>query len=778
MHHTLAKYLPFIFTFHFVSIGCKPKSQHQSSEESLAPDAAETSLVPDMAGDDRPSPASREEGQNLTAAMHLTNIAALRAAGGTLAAATEPLEARVARREPTKVAVTFNLGPAANQSARDAAVTAARAADRAPRAAAAQASSRHFDRLPVSLVTVSSAEELDALRAQPGVQSVEPVGFKQRALVESLPLINQPAAVARGYAGAGCSVAVIDGGGDYSNADLGACTAPGVGDGCRVPVAISFVNSAFDKTDKHATNIAATIAKLAPGAKVLLLDVFSGDLASDADILEAMNWAITNQAKYNICAINMSLGATVKYSEPCSGSKYEAPFAATRAAGIVPVVAAGNNYWVNGLSEPACAPSAVSVGAVHDSDHGSFGACDSTTSADRACCFSNLATFMDMFAPGSIITAGGIALSGTSMAAPHVAGSASVLKAAVPSASVDQVVAALKQGGKPVEDWYTHLVWPRLDLDASLTLLTTGASNDKTPPIGFMTLDDGAAVTGRLTVTVKVTAKDDSPLSGIKMCISGTPDCATFVPFSAVSKFDLPAGDGDKSVYLTLIDAAGNKSAPIVKNIKLDTAGPTGTIVIANGAQFTRTNVVRVNFASAGANAMCYLTSATADISSCNIWRTISGSVSSTVGFDTINGPKTIRAWFRNSFGNVGPAISATITVDTAAPKDASGFAATPASTDAQLSWNFAAATDDSGSGVSRFLVTYSATTTPPVNCATKRGVLTASVPEGSSVGSFNVTGLRSRQTYLFRLCAVDGAGNMSPGVVIKTKMLKAVKQQ
>lgn len=80
-------------------------------------------------------------------------------------------------------------------------------------------------------------------------------------------------------------------------------------------------------------------------------------------LTQAFNWALANRAKYNICAINLSLGDSKKSTTPCRGSVYEAPFAAARAAGVVPVVAAGNNYFTDGISGPACAPSAVSVGA-------------------------------------------------------------------------------------------------------------------------------------------------------------------------------------------------------------------------------------------------------------------------------------------------------------------------------------------------------------------------------------------------------------------------------
>ena len=55
MHHTIAKHLALIVTFRSVSIGCKTNSQHRSEKESLPPDAAERSLVSDLAGDAGPA---------------------------------------------------------------------------------------------------------------------------------------------------------------------------------------------------------------------------------------------------------------------------------------------------------------------------------------------------------------------------------------------------------------------------------------------------------------------------------------------------------------------------------------------------------------------------------------------------------------------------------------------------------------------------------------------------------------------------------------------------
>merc|ERR1719337_361141 len=112
--------------------------------------------------------------------------------------------------------------------------------------------------------------------------------------------------------------------------------------------------------------------------------------------------------------------------------------AAATDAGVVVVVAAGNDYGSDACNySPASAPSAITVG--------------STTSSDQLSSFSNTGDCMDIYAPGSDITSAWIGsdsdtntISGTSMACPHVAGAVAVLLSRFPDLTPDQVVRALQ----------------------------------------------------------------------------------------------------------------------------------------------------------------------------------------------------------------------------------------------------------------------------------------------------------------------------------------------
>lgn len=516
-----------------------------------------------------------------------------------------------------------------------------------------------WDQLPLIQVRASTLDTALAMIDRDEVAAAYEIERYQISDAESFPLIGQPAAIAAGKTGAGASVAVLDTGTDYTRADFGSCTAPGVPAGCRVAYAHDFAaDDGARDANGHGTNVAGIIAGLAPGAQLLALDVFTGEAAYSTDIISAINWSVANKQVYNIAALNLSLGGGSS-TTPCASDAIGVALGAARAAGIAPVVASGNNGYTGALSSPACAPAAISVGAVYDAAIGGigFGSCsDATTAADQITCFSNSASFLTVLAPGALITAGGSTMAGTSQATPHVAGALAILRAAFPTETVDQLVARLTTTGKPIKDARNGVTTPRIDVSAAL-----GApAGDTTPPTGSVAINGGAAATRTAAVTLAITASDASGVA--QMCVSAAATCTEFQPFAATRAWTLAGGDGKKTVTVFLRDKLGNTT-----------------------------------------------TAATSP--------------------------------------------SATITLDTAAPTGGT-VTAKPGSGQIALSWTGFA---DAATGVASYRVAAATGATAPANCTG------ATVYAGTATAT-TLTGLVNGTTYSYRVCALDGAGNLSAG--------------
>ena len=298
----------------------------------------------------------------------------------------------------------------------------------------------------------------------PPTEATEPQDeFVTPQLVQSLPQINQPEAAAAGYTGDGVTIAILDTGADPN--------APGLGG--RIIFDQDFaVEDGFDDDNGHGTNVSAIAAAVAPDADIASLDVFTdipgvGHRAYDSDIISAINWSIANQSTYNIKAMNLSLGGG-QYFDPITASgdsngdgnddsiSYYTPIEEAKAAGILTIAASGNDGFSDSMGHPAAVDHAISVGAVD--------------SFDSVASFSNSAYFLDLLAPGTNITAGGLTLSGTSMATPHVAGAVAVVASAFPTDSPDEIIDKLSTTGTPILDSRNSYSFPRIDLAGALNL--------------------------------------------------------------------------------------------------------------------------------------------------------------------------------------------------------------------------------------------------------------------------------------------------------------------
>ncbi|TVQ42153.1 MAG: S8 family peptidase [Wenzhouxiangella sp.] len=208
--------------------------------------------------------------------------------------------------------------------------------------------------------------------------------------------------------------------------------------GNRVLSGFTSINDGRGSNDcnGHGTHVAGTVAGstwgVAKGAFIVPVRVLGCDGGgTNAGVIAGMDWIAANHVKPAVA--NMSLGG---------GASTATDNAVTnmRNAGVTVVVAAGNENQNACNVSPARAASAVTVG--------------STTSNDARSNFSNWGSCVDIFAPGSSIRSAWHTsntatntISGTSMAAPHVAGIAALFLANNPNATPAQVESAIYNNG-------------------------------------------------------------------------------------------------------------------------------------------------------------------------------------------------------------------------------------------------------------------------------------------------------------------------------------------
>ncbi|MCX5128616.1 S8 family peptidase [Streptomyces sp. NBC_00347] len=274
-------------------------------------------------------------------------------------------------------------------------------------------------------------------------------GKVSATLDKSVPQIGAPAMWKAGFTGKGVKVAVLDTGVDETHPDLKG-----------VETLQKNFSSSPDSKDRygHGTHVASTIAGsgarsgglykgVAPGVQLLDGKVLGDDgFGSDSEIVSGMQWAVDQGA----AVVNMSVGSA---DQPGIDPMEEA--VAQLSGKALFVVAAGNEGDKAGtMRTPGSAAAALTVGAVDKQDQ-------LAEFSSRGPTADGLAK-PDITAPGVEITAaattqgtypgppeGYVSMSGTSMATPHVAGAAALVKQQHPSWSAAAIKALLTASATP-----------------------------------------------------------------------------------------------------------------------------------------------------------------------------------------------------------------------------------------------------------------------------------------------------------------------------------------
>ena len=380
----------------------------------------------------------------------------------------------------------------------------------------------------------ASAATIESIRALPYVRAVtpdrlmhalqaKPVDFGmdagQRVNAGSLPT-----------RGKGITVAVIDTGIDYRHAAFGG----GFGPGHKVAGGYDFIANDDDPLDDagHGTHVAGIIAAdgagltgVAPDATLLAYKVLDATGSGPTSgVIAAIERAVDpngdGDPSDHVDVINLSLGAPGHPDD-------EAALAVDKAveAGVIVCAAAGNSGRTMSIGSPGAARKAITVGALDEYDQVAFFSSKGPTT--KAYTFKP-----DVVAPGNLIISaemGGTTIkqSGTSMAAPHVAGAAALLKALHPDWTPSDVKAALASSAKPLLRESDPLAMGAGKIDVAAASAVTLLASDAGVSFGINTSSTGQwtasrtiRITNRSNVTENLSVLSVPPPDGMTLTVS------------------------------------------------------------------------------------------------------------------------------------------------------------------------------------------------------------------------------------------------------------------
>ncbi|MEV4279493.1 S8 family serine peptidase [Actinoplanes xinjiangensis] len=312
-------------------------------------------------------------------------------------------------------------------------------------------------------------------------------------------------------------VAVIDTGVDGNHPDLAGNVLTGYD-------AIDDTEGGDSDGNGHGTHVAGTVAAVtgngegiagvAPDARILPVKVLDADGTGwTSDTAEGIVWAVDNGAQ----VINLSLGAD------SSTEAEEAAVAYAVENGVTVVAAAGNEREVGSpTSYPAAYDGVIAVAA--------------TDADDEIAEYSNRGDYVDVAAPGSGILSTYPAdlsedgseyaeLDGTSMAAPHVAAVAALIKASLPDITADGIQNALEESAVDLGDdgFDPDFGHGRIDAAAAVEAAAGGGGGGDERVTPELATDSGGLVSyGTGTETTFQVSADGEALAGLEAeaCVS------------------------------------------------------------------------------------------------------------------------------------------------------------------------------------------------------------------------------------------------------------------
>jgi len=330
---------------------------------------------------------------------------------------------------------------------------------------------REYETVPYIALKLTP-EALRAVQGSPRTTTLQEDVDVPVDLADSSPIVQAPTMWANNVTGGGKTIAVLDTGVDRFHPFLGgrvveeACYSSGSDcpNGQKTQTGTdSGAPCTYANDCRHGTHVAGIAAGqginssgVAPNANVMSVQVFHRATGSDcanagedpctvssvSDTMAAMERVYQLRNTHNFSAVNMSLGAG-RHTSHCDSDSRKAIIDNLKAAGIATVISAGNEGFTDAVEAPACISSAIAVA--------------NTTKQDAVAANSNMDRTVDLLAPGtkiiSSVPGGAFAsLSGTSMAAPHVAGAFALLEEKDPSKNVGDILFDLQAKGTRIMD--------------------------------------------------------------------------------------------------------------------------------------------------------------------------------------------------------------------------------------------------------------------------------------------------------------------------------------